>query len=60
MGAKITVVVSGGNVQNCYSTDSTVEIEVIDFDNVAEDGEDAIARAEERLAEIRDSASHIY
>jgi len=40
---KIVVFVEGGNVQSIYST-RPVEVEVVDFDNLKEQGLDSEAR----------------
>ena len=37
MKSKIVVVVSGGNVTDIYSSDSTIEVNVLDFDNILEE-----------------------
>jgi hypothetical protein len=35
---RIVIVVDGGNVQDAYSTDPELEIELVDFDNLEADG----------------------
>jgi hypothetical protein len=60
MPIKVVVIVSGGNVQCCYATQAGVEIEVIDFDNIAEDGDAALAQAKRRATEIDQIMQHIY
>lgn len=37
---KIVIYVDGGNVQGVYSTKETVEVELVDFDNLRADGKD--------------------
>jgi hypothetical protein len=60
MTTKIVIVVSGGNIQDCYSNDEAVEIEVIDFDNIADAGKEGILRAEARLVQATLESHHIY
>jgi hypothetical protein len=60
MAIKVVVIVSGGNVQGCYANQAAVEIEMIDFDNIAEDGDDALRQAEARANEVDQSMQHIY
>jgi hypothetical protein len=52
MKIKVVVVVSGGNVQNCYSDSGSVEIEVIDFDNIEAAGKAEVQQAELRVKEV--------
>ncbi len=60
MATKVVVVVSGGNVQNCYAELETVEIEMIDFDNIEDDGAAALQEAEARVKEIDRTMHHVY
>jgi uridylate kinase len=64
---KITVVVSGGNVQDVYSSDPGVQVEVIDFDNIKNDGslslEDSnalVTDAEAWVKKISETAHHVW
>ena len=60
MQTKVIVVVSGGNVQDCYADSADVEVEVIDLDNIEDEGEDAVRRAEARLREAGNAMHHVY
>jgi hypothetical protein len=60
MPIKVIVVVSGGNVQDCFSSFGDVEIEMIDFDNISEEGPDAVKQAEARVEKLADTMHHVY
>jgi hypothetical protein len=60
MPIKIVVIVDGGNVQHCYSDHESVEVEIIDFDNISNEGKTAIERAETRITLIQERMWHIY
>jgi hypothetical protein len=60
MPITVTVIVSGGNVQDCYSDSPDVRIEMIDYDNIKEEGQDAMLKADLRLEEIQQIMHHIY
>jgi hypothetical protein len=60
MAIKVVVIVSGGNVQGCYASHADLEIEMIDFDNIAEDGDAALRQAESRAKEVDRNMQHIY
>src|ERR1700733_14071809 len=52
MATKIVIVVRGGNVQDCYADLKTVDIEMIDFDNIKAEGYAAEQQAEARVTEV--------
>jgi len=60
MPIKVTVIVSGGNVQDCYADDPQVEIEMLDFDNFEGEGKDAVEKAEARVTEVTAKMHHVY
>lgn len=60
MAIKIVVIVSKGNVQDCYSDYQDVTVEMIDFDNIQEEGAAAQQQAETRAKEVDETMHHIY
>lgn len=60
METRIVVIVSGGNVQGCYANLKNVEIEMIDFDNIREEGPDAVRKAEAHAKEVDATMHHVY
>ncbi|MBI3822001.1 MAG: hypothetical protein HY289_04890 [Planctomycetes bacterium] len=60
MENRIVIIVSGGNVQGCYADLKNVEIEMIDFDNIQEEGADAVRQAETRAKEVEATMHHVY
>jgi hypothetical protein len=59
MPTKIIVIVEGGNVQNCYSDSEDVEVEVIDFDNIADKGKDAVRQADAHVQQLTGSMRQV-
>jgi hypothetical protein len=57
---RVVIVVSGGNVQHCYADDQNVEVEVIDFDNLREEGPAVREEAEKLLGVCAAQFQHVY
>jgi len=60
MPTKVVVIVSGGNVQNCHADAANVQVEIIDFDNIDTEGEEAFQRADARVSNMNDTMHHVY
>lgn len=60
MQAKVIVIVSGGNVQDCYADSANIEVEVIDFDNIGDENGGALDRAEARVRKLENEMHHVY
>ncbi len=60
MPVKVIVVVSGGNVQDCYADGADVEVEIIDFDNIEDEGSQAVQRTFARLKELTETMHQVY
>jgi hypothetical protein len=55
---KITIVVSGGVVQDVFAQTPDVEIELLDFDNAEAEG--TKDQMQERFDEVVDITSHVF
>ena len=60
MAIRVVVIVSAGNVQDCYADQKDVEIEMIDFDNCEEEGKAATAKADARAKVVDQTMHHVY
>ncbi|HVS35788.1 MAG TPA: hypothetical protein VMS17_09410 [Gemmataceae bacterium] len=60
MAIKVVIIVSGGNVQQCYADVDNVNVELIDFDNIKEEGSEALERAEDRIKEVAASMREVH
>lgn len=60
MGNKIVIIVRGGNVVCCFANDKNVEIEMLDFDNIQENGLGAMQQAEARVRDVEATMHQIY
>jgi hypothetical protein len=57
---KVVIIVSGGNVQGCFADRSGVEIEMLDFDNIADDGDVSLRQAEARAEAVVQDMQQVY
>ncbi len=55
---KITIVVSGGVVQDVFAQTPDVEIELLDFDNAEAEG--TKDQMQERFDEVVDTTYHVF
>ena len=60
MPIKVFVIVSGGVVQDCFASFNQVDIEVIDFDNIRDEGREAVTEAKARVDRLAETMHHVY
>jgi hypothetical protein len=60
MKNKVVVIVSGGNVQEIFAEVENTQIEMIDYDNAKEEGQDSLLAAEVRAKELVNTMYRLY